>query len=286
VAHFLCNFVNIILYTVLLVSVVAILGVETASVVALLASAGVAVGLALQGSLSNLAGGIMILIFHPFRVGNFIEAGGFSGTVIDIDIFYTVINTPDNKVVTVPNGTVMGGAITNYSVNDTRRVDLVFSVAYGTDAQKVIDVILDEAGKHEMVLKDPEAFCKAYDEQVAAAGGIGVQLLGVGRNGHIGFNEPGEELIGATHLTALCESTIDANSRFFATRDDVPRHAITMGMDGILSAECIVLVVSGKEKHDALMMLLSGKYSTNAPVTLLRSHKNVYVFCDEAAYNG
>jgi small conductance mechanosensitive channel len=160
VAHFLCNFVNIILYTVLLVSVVAILGVETASVVALLASAGVAVGLALQGSLSNLAGGIMILIFHPFRVGNFIEAGGFSGTVIDIDIFYTVINTPDNKVVTVPNGTVMGGAITNYSVNDTRRVDLVFSVAYGTDAQKVIDVILDEAGKHEMVLKDPEAFCR------------------------------------------------------------------------------------------------------------------------------
>ncbi len=133
---------------------------------------------------------------------------------------------------------------------------------------------------------DPDAFCKAYDEQVAAAGGVGIQLLGVGRNGHIGFNEPGEELIGATHLTSLCESTIDANSRFFETRDDVPRHAITMGMDGILSAECIVLVASGKEKHDALMMLLSGKYTTNAPVTLLRSHKNVYVFCDEAAYNG
>ena len=133
---------------------------------------------------------------------------------------------------------------------------------------------------------DPDAFCKAYDEQIAAAGGVGIQLLGVGRNGHIGFNEPGDELIGATHLTSLCESTIDANSRFFATRDDVPRHAITMGMDGILSAECIVLVASGKEKHEAIAALLSGKYTTNTPVTLLRSHKNVYIFCDEAAYNG
>ena len=87
VAHFLCNFINISLHTILLIAVVAILGIETSSVVALLASAGVAVGLALQGSLSNLAGGIMILIFHPFRVDHFVEAGGFTGTVIDIDIF-------------------------------------------------------------------------------------------------------------------------------------------------------------------------------------------------------
>ena len=125
-----------------------------------------------------------------------------------------------------------------------------------------------------------------YEALIASLGGIDLQILGIGQNGHIGFNEPGDELIGATHLTSLCESTIDANSRFFETRDDVPRHAITMGMDGILSAECIVLVASGKEKHDALVALLSGKYTTNAPVTLLRSHKNVYVFCDEAAYNG
>ncbi|MGM9642981.1 MAG: glucosamine-6-phosphate deaminase [Eubacteriales bacterium] len=134
--------------------------------------------------------------------------------------------------------------------------------------------------------KDADSFCAEYDAKIAAAGGIGIQLLGVGRNGHIGFNEPGDALIGATHLTSLCESTIDANSRFFAGREDVPRHAITMGLDGIMSAECIVLVVSGKEKHDALMALLSGKYTTNAPVTLLRSHKNVYVFCDEDAYRG
>ncbi len=160
VAHFLGNFINISLYIVLMVTIIAILGVPMASVIAVIASAGVAIGLALQGSLSNFAGGIMILLFHPFRVGHFIEASGFSGTVKDIDIFYTVINTPDNKDVTIPNGTIMAAPVTNYSVNDTRRVDLVFSVAYGTDAQKVIDLLLEEAGKHELALKDPAPFCR------------------------------------------------------------------------------------------------------------------------------
>lgn len=160
VAHFLANFVNIGLNIVLVVSIVAILGVPMASVVAVIASAGVAVGLALQGALSNLAGGIMILIFHPFRVGHFIETAGFSGTVKDIDIFYTKLHTPDNKVVTIPNGTVMASSITNYSINDTRRVDLSFSVAYGTDVEKVKAILLEEAGKHEKALKDPEPFCR------------------------------------------------------------------------------------------------------------------------------
>lgn len=134
--------------------------------------------------------------------------------------------------------------------------------------------------------RDAQAFCAEYDARIAASGGIGIQLLGVGINGHVGFNEPGDTLIGATHLTSLCESTIDANSRFFASREEVPRHAITMGMDGIMSAECIVLLASGKKKHEALMALLSGNYTTNVPVTLLRAHKNVYVFCDEDAYRG
>ena len=160
VAHFLCNFISIALYTVLVVTIIAIMGVPMASVIAVIASAGVAIGLALQGSLSNFAGGIMILLFHPFRVDHFIEAAGFSGTVRDIDIFYTTINTPDNKVVTIPNGTIMASAIINYSLNDTRRVDLVFSVAYGTDVQKMTGILLDEAGKHELVLKDPEPFCR------------------------------------------------------------------------------------------------------------------------------
>lgn len=159
-SHFLLNFISIALYVILAVTIIGIMGVPMASVVAAIASAGVAIGLALQGSLSNLAGGIMILLFHPFRVDHFIETAGFSGTVKDIDIFYTVLHTPDNKVVTIPNGTIMSSSIINYSINDTRRVDLVFSVAYGTDADKVKAILLEEAGKHELALKDPEPFCR------------------------------------------------------------------------------------------------------------------------------
>lgn len=134
--------------------------------------------------------------------------------------------------------------------------------------------------------KDPEAFCADYDARVAAAGGIGIQLLGVGRNGHIGFNEPDTALIGATHVTDLTPNTIEANSRFFASENDVPRQAITMGIDNIMDAKQIVLVISGANKHDALMALMSGKYDTEKPVTLLRGHRGLIVFCDEAAYYG
>ncbi len=160
VAQFLSNFISIGLYAILFITIISIMGVPMASVIAVIASAGVAIGLALQGSLSNFAGGIMILIFRPFRVGNFIETDDFSGTVKDIDIFYTTLVTPDNKVVTIPNGTVMANAIINYSVNDTRRVDLSFSVAYGTDVEKVKTILLEEAQKHEMVLADPAPFCR------------------------------------------------------------------------------------------------------------------------------
>ena len=160
VAHFLINFLNIALNIILVVSIVAILGVPMASVVAAIASAGVAIGLALQGALSNLAGGIMILIFKPFRIGNFIATGSGSGTVMDIGIFYTVLKSADNKEITIPNGTIMGAAITNYSVHDTRRVDFTFSVAYGTDVERVKNILLEEADKHAMVLKDPAPFAR------------------------------------------------------------------------------------------------------------------------------
>ena len=160
VAHFLANLVNIVLYIILAVTVIAIMGVPMASVVAAIASAGVAIGLALQGSLSNFAGGIMILLFHPFRVGDFIEVGGFSGTVSDIDVFYTFIRTGDNKSVTVPNGTIMSNSVVNYSVNGTRRVDLDIGVAYGSDIDRVKAILLEEGTKHELVLKDPEPFCR------------------------------------------------------------------------------------------------------------------------------
>ena len=160
VVRVLLNFISAGLYVLLGVTIIAILGVPMASVVALVASAGVAIGLALQGALSNLAGGIMIMILRPFHIGDFVEIAGNSGTVKDVGIFYTVINTGDNKVITIPNGTVMANAITNYSKNDTRRVDLVFNVAYGTDVAKVNAILLEEAGKHELALKDPAPFAR------------------------------------------------------------------------------------------------------------------------------
>lgn len=160
VVRVLLNFISAGLYVLLAVTIIAILGVPMASVVALVASAGVAIGLALQGALSNLAGGIMIMILRPFHIGDFVEIAGNSGTVKDVGIFYTVINTGDNKVITIPNGTVMANAITNYSKNDTRRVDLVFNVAYGTDVAKVNAILLEEAGKHELALKDPAPFAR------------------------------------------------------------------------------------------------------------------------------
>jgi len=151
----LSHFVSAALYVLLVVIIIGILGIPTASVIAVIASAGVAIGLALQGALSNIAGGIMILILRPFKVGNFVDIDGFSGSVTDIGIFYTVLTTGDNKVITIPNGTVMAGNVINYSAKETRRVDFVFGVAYGSDVERVKAILLEEAEKHELVLKDP-----------------------------------------------------------------------------------------------------------------------------------
>jgi glucosamine-6-phosphate deaminase len=133
---------------------------------------------------------------------------------------------------------------------------------------------------------NPVSYCAEYDRRIADAGGIDLQLLGVGKNGHIGFNEPAASLIGGTHVAELNEATVVANSRFFDSIADVPRKAITMGIDAIMNAKKVVLLASGKEKHNAIAALLSGVYTTEIPVTLLRAHSGLTVFCDEEAYNG
>lgn len=158
--HFLLSFVKIALNILLILSLVAILGVPMSSMVAVLAAAGAAIGLALQGALSNFAGGLMILIFHPFRLDDYIEVAGNAGTVTDIGVFYTTLRTPDNKNVTIPNGTIMAQSITNFSAHDTRRLELSFTVAYGTDVEKVKTALLETAAAHEMVLDDPAPFAK------------------------------------------------------------------------------------------------------------------------------
>lgn len=155
-ATFTSSAAKVVLYILLVLILMGVLGVETTSFLALFTSGGVAVALAFQGAVSNLAGGVMILLFHPFRVGDYIETTELAGTVKEINVLYTVITTPDNKRVTVPNGTLTNMAITDYSAETTRRVDLTFSAAYSSDIDKVKAVMLREAGAHEKVLKTPE----------------------------------------------------------------------------------------------------------------------------------
>lgn len=137
VRTFVGSLVNVTLMILLIVSVVGALGVQTTSFAALLASAGVAIGMALSGNLSNFAGGLIILIFKPYKVGDYIESQGVSGSVKEIQIFHTVLNTPDNKIIYIPNGSLSSSAVINYSYQTTRRVDWTFGVEYGTDYEKV-----------------------------------------------------------------------------------------------------------------------------------------------------
>lgn len=152
---------RVLLFIVLIMSIIGILGIPMSSLVALLASAGVAVGLAVQGALTNLAGGIMLLILKPFGLGDFVDAGGAEGVVKEIGLFYTTINTPDNKRITVPNGPLMNGNITNYTREDYRRVDLTFNVGKNNDIDKVQNIIAEVMASDEKVLKDPAPFVSA-----------------------------------------------------------------------------------------------------------------------------
>jgi small conductance mechanosensitive channel len=132
-----------------------IVGVDTAGFAALITSAGVAIGLALQGSLSNLAGGIILAVTKPFKLDDYIESSGVSGTVEDMKLFYTELITPDNKVVMVPNGKLANDTIINYSTKDLRRVDLVFSIAYEDSVDKAIETIANVVENHSLILKNP-----------------------------------------------------------------------------------------------------------------------------------
>jgi small conductance mechanosensitive channel len=155
---FLVGLVNTLLKVVLIISVVDIVGVKTTSFVAVLGAAGLAIGLALQGSLANFAGGVLILIFKPYRVGDYIEAQGEAGTVTAVQIFNTVLNTPDNRKVIIPNGAISSGAITNYSAEDTRRMDLIFGIGYDDDLERAKNVLKDMVDADKRILSDPAPF--------------------------------------------------------------------------------------------------------------------------------
>jgi len=158
--NILVNFISSIIKTVLLLFVVIAslnqLGVDTTSLIALIGAAGLAIGLSLQSTLQNLAAGVMLVIFRPFKSGDFIDAGGVMGTVEKINIFNTVMRTGDNREIIVPNGSIYGGTITNYSARETRRVDMVFSIGYNDDLRKAKGIIKQILDNDERVLAEPE----------------------------------------------------------------------------------------------------------------------------------
>lgn len=156
VQTFLESLVSLLLNLVLAFAVISKLGVETTSLAALLASAGVAVGMALSGNLSNFAGGLIILVFKPFKVGDYIDGpNDASGTVKEIQIFHTVLTTTDNRIIYVPNGLLSSNAVTNYSKQETRRAEWVFGVEYGEDFERVKEVLLRIIGNDPRILQTP-----------------------------------------------------------------------------------------------------------------------------------
>lgn len=154
--NFISSIVSAVLTLFIIVAALDRLGVDTTSLIALMGAAGLAVGLALQGSLQNFAAGVMLIIFRPFKAGDYVDAGGTSGTVETIKIFNTVLKTPDNREVIVPNGAIYGGTITNFSARATRRIDMVFGIGYGDDIRKAKEVIKAILESDERILKDPE----------------------------------------------------------------------------------------------------------------------------------
>jgi small conductance mechanosensitive channel len=155
---FLRSMVSIILKILVFITVLGMLGVQMTSFIAILGAAGLAVGLALSGTLQNFSGGVMILLFKPFKVGDFIDAQGYMGTVAEIQIFNTILNTPDNKVIIIPNGGLSTGSMTNFSKKETRRVDWTFGIAYGDNYQKAREVLLGLIAADERILAEPAPF--------------------------------------------------------------------------------------------------------------------------------
>ena len=155
---FIKSLTSALLKTLLVITVLGMLGVEMTSFIAILGAAGLAVGMALSGTLQNFAGGVMLLIFKPFKVGDFIEAQGYAGVVKEIQIFNTIITTGDNKTIIIPNGGLSTSSMVNYSTMPTRRVDWTFGIGYGDDVDKAKEVLKKLLSEDARILKDPEPF--------------------------------------------------------------------------------------------------------------------------------
>jgi small conductance mechanosensitive channel len=155
---FMKSFISILLKILLVISIMTMIGIQMTSFIAILGAAGLAVGMALSGTLQNFAGGVMVLVFKPFQVGQYITALGHSGTVKEIQIFNTILNTPDNRIIIIPNGKIYSESIINFSKEERRRVDFTFGIGYDSDIDKAKSIISSVFDKNELVLQDPEPF--------------------------------------------------------------------------------------------------------------------------------
>ncbi len=162
--HFLLSFVNIALKVFLIISIIELCGIDATGIVAVLGAGSVAVGLAFQGALSNLAGGILLIFLKPYKVGDFIEVAGHTGVVKSIEILATKIDTVDNKLIIIPNGAAASSSVVNYSANALRRVDFSFGVGYESDLKLVKETILNVVNAHDKVLKDPAPFVRLGEQ--------------------------------------------------------------------------------------------------------------------------
>jgi small conductance mechanosensitive channel len=169
---FLISLISIVLKIMLFISVITMVGVQMTSFIALLGAAGIAFGMALSGTLQNFAGGVVLLIFKPFKVGDFIETQGYAGTVQEMQIFHTVLHTPDNKTIIIPNGALSSGSMINYSAEALRRVDWTFAISYNCSIDKAKEIILNLLNSDERILQDPAPFVG-----VLSLGDSGVNLI-------------------------------------------------------------------------------------------------------------
>lgn len=157
---FLASLVHWAILAMVLVAVLGVFGIQATSIVAILGAASLAIGLALQGTLGHLAAGVMLVVFRPYRIGQYVDIAGTAGTVVDLDLFTTELVTPDNVQIIVPNGQAWGAVITNYSAHDRRRVDLVFGIDYGDDAGSAMSIVAEVARADARVLPDPEPWVR------------------------------------------------------------------------------------------------------------------------------
>jgi len=165
---FIISLVTTVLKILLAISIIRVLGIDTTSFVAVIAAVGFAIGLAFQGSLANFAGGVLLLTLRSFKVGDFVEAGGFMGTVQSIQILHTELTTPDNKLIYIPNGNLSNSSIINFSAKDKRRADFKFGVGYEEDTDRVISVLKDVVESHKKILKEPAPFVRMSEHADSA----------------------------------------------------------------------------------------------------------------------